>query len=530
MSIAQAHTVALHGIDGTMAVVTADIGSSLAAPHPPPDARETRDRVRAAIRNSDLPWTTHSVAIRLPAPHRYSSSMDLATACALLAADGQVETDTLDRVLLVGELALDGHLRPVRGLLPILLAARRARRDKIAVIDTVIVPTDMLDEAAVLPGIRVLGATRLAEVVSWLRGERVLAASPSRGAATTAAWLDASGPSDEPGAGVHDNVGLGQPDVADLWCQPEAIRALEVAAAGGHHLLLAGLPGAGASMLARCLPGLLPPLTDEQALEVTAIHSIAGLLTAGCSLITTPPFIAPHHSTSLAALVGGGGGGLAKPGAVSQAHHGILYLDEVGEFAPNRLDAVRTALEEGEVRLARRDGVARYPARFQLVLASAPCPCRQAEQDCVCSQHAKRRFRARITGPLLDRVDLRVRLDPPVDSAPDAFASDASAPEVGAIARARVREARSRAAQRWSAHGGSTNADVPRAAFTRLEFRLPRSVTAPVDRALEMGAVSGRGWVRTLRVAWTLADLAGLARPGRDEITEALEFRDRRTV
>jgi magnesium chelatase family protein len=301
--------------------------------------------------------------------------------------------------------------------------------------------------------------------------------------------------------------------------QPDGVRALEVAAAGGHHLLLVGRPGSGTTMLARRLPGLLPDLSGPQTLEVTAIGSLAGTLTPEAPLITRPPFVAPHHSASVPALVGGGVG-VAKPAAISKAHHGVLFLDEAADFGPRTLESLRTALEDGEIRLARRDGIARYPARFQLVLASWPCACGRSDADCSCSPHARRRYLARLSGPLLDRVDLRVRLRP------EAPPSDTGVPDSTAVVRQRVQDARHRATRRWAEHGMHTNADVPASALRRRS--LPAAARALLESGLATGSLTRRGADRALRVGWTLADLAGLDQPGPDQIAEALAFRDRR--
>lgn len=276
-------------------------------------------------------------------------------------------------------------------------------------------------------------------------------------------------------------------------------------------------------MLARRLGGLLPDLTPQEALEVTAIHSVAG--ESPCDdLMTTPPFVAPHHSLSITALVGGGAG-LARPGAVSRAHRGVLLLDEACELGPKRLEALRTALEEGEIRLARRDGTVRYPARFQLVLATNPCPCAPARDvDCQCPPQARRRYFGKLSGPLMDRVDLRARTRPML-----AMASQLGCePEPTEVVRKRVGDARAAALERWSAHGWQTNTEVPGPALRR-EFALPRQVTALLDRGLETGAITARGADRCLRVAWTLADLEGRSRPDADHVGAALEFRDRRS-
>jgi magnesium chelatase family protein len=283
--------------------------------------------------------------------------------------------------------------------------------------------------------------------------------------------------------------------------------------------MLTGPPGVGKTMLAQRLPGLLPDLTDSEALEVTAIHSVAGLLSARVPLITRPPFIAPHHSSSAPALVGGGSG-LAKPGAISKAHRGVLFLDECAEIRLSVLEALRTPLEDGEIRLARRDGVVCYPARFQLILSANPCPCAPADpRDCVCKPSEKRRYLGKLSGPLLDRVDLRVQMH---TVRAGALTSEQS--ESSADVRARVAQARGAAAERWKPHGFITNAEVT-GAVLRQGFRPGAAAMAPLKAALDRGLISIRGVHRSMRVAWTLADLAGRTSPGLDDVSVALSFR-----
>jgi len=527
--VARAHSIALVGVEGYPVEIEADIGNGLPCLYlvglPDTALREARDRIRAAIINSREQWPQRRITVGLsPAslPKR-GSGFDLGIALAILAAADAVPPAAIDGVAFVGELGLDGRLRPVRGVLPAVAAAAGTGYREVAVAQA------NAQEAALVPGLRVIGAPSLAAMLAWLRGERngaeAAMVSVSDGGAAPD-WPPVP-PDGRPGAGGHRAAPPGpaasarpRPDLSELLGQPAARRAAEICAAGGHHLSLLGPPGAGKTMLAERLPTIMPALDRAAALEVTAIHSVAGTLPAGCPLMTEPPFCAPHHTATKAAIVGGGSG-ILRPGAASLAHRGCLFLDEAPEFARDVLDALRQPLESGEVLLARSGLTARFPARFTLVLAANPCPCARgaaASAGCSCPPAARRRYLARLSGPLLDRVDVKVELLP-VGRAE--LLSDRRLAESSPVVAARVVAARQRTAARLRGTPWRLNAEIPGSVLRRAFAPAPGALV-PVERAMDRGQISARGVDRVLRVAWTLADIAGIARPTAGETSFAL--------
>ncbi|GAB3178896.1 YifB family Mg chelatase-like AAA ATPase [Nesterenkonia halophila] len=523
MSMGRSRGVVLVGMQGHLIDVESDIGQSLPAfvllGLPDASLRESQDRIRSAARNSgiDLPARRLTVNLLPASLPKSGSGLDLAILMSAWAAEGMVAGT--EPVAFLAELGLDGRLRPVRGVLPAVAAAVRAG------VETVVVSRENAHEAALVPGVEVLAASHAVEVAgAFSRGGRV-----RREVGDRFADLDERVPDRHTGGAVGvDEAGDGVAglqaggDLAEVRGQHEARFALEVAAAGGHHLLLVGAPGAGKTMLAERLPGILPPLGDDAAMEVTAIESVAGDAATVSRLRRRPPFEAPHHSASTAAVVGGGAR-IARPGAVTRAHCGVLFVDEAPEFQRQVLDSLRQPVETGVISLHRAAGSVTYPARFQLVMAANPCPCGMAlgrAGECSCSVVQRRGYLAKLSGPLLDRIDLQVQVDRPRSASmtlDDPGESSAAVLERVLAARA-VQQAR---LGRWELR---MNSQAPMGLLTGA-LRPAAAASAALDAALDRGGLSLRGYVRVLRLAWTLADMAGRTSPEAEDVEAAMQLR-----
>jgi magnesium chelatase family protein len=498
MSLAKAHGAVITGVSGLVVTIEAYLSQGLPGLTlvglADTAVGESRDRVRAAIQNSNLSWPGErriTIGLSPASVHKRGAMLDLGIALALLAAHQQIP-ERLD-VAAIGELSLDGTVNEVRGALVATLAARNFG------IKTLLLPHTQVAEAELVPGIKVVGVSSLTDAVAFFKGEEF----------------------STPDVAQQNFVETSSSDLSDVRGQPDARLALELAAAGGHHLAMVGSPGVGKTMLASRLPSLLPELPDDLAVTVTGIHSIAGLLKPGQGLIREAPFQAPHHSATATALIGGGTNQV-RVGMVTLAHGGVLCLDEAAEFHRVVLDALRVPLESGEVIISRFGFTSRLPANFQLVLASNPCPCGMfvdSGDQCRCTPQVRRKYFSRLSGPLLDRVDVRVSLAKPTMADFDPEAE----PESSAVVAKRVLQARETALQRFTGQPWQCNAQVP-GPIMRKHFPISPEAMRMLRRTC--GGLSARGIDRIFRLAWTIADVNQHGQPTALDVELALHMRD----
>ncbi|HZJ06104.1 MAG TPA: YifB family Mg chelatase-like AAA ATPase [Nocardioidaceae bacterium] len=514
MAVATARTISLQGATGYLIDVQVDLSQGVVKTamvgRPDASISEARDRCRAAVTNSGFDWpATRRVTILLsPAdlPKR-GPHFDLAIAVATLSAAGKVPPGALAGVVFIGELTLDGRLRSVPGVLPMTMSASNRG------IRCVVVPEPQADEAALVPGMTVLGVRSLAQVVAELNGQEIPVAPPVEPLA--------SGPL----LSWRGDERIADLDMRDVLGMADARYALEVAAAGGHHLMLSGPKGAGKTTLAERITSLLPDLTLEESLELSAIYSLAGCLPPDQTMITRPPFRAPHHSASRASLLGGGSGRV-RPGEVSRAHTGTLFLDEFPLFNADIIEALRQPLESGEITIARGEESATFPARSMFVIACNPCPCgdyhpTNRDNRCTCAEVKRREYRRRISGPIADRIDITRHIEP---VRPYEMFDPLGRPEPSAEVRRRVTAARLAQSQRYAGTAWRLNADVAGPAL-RKSWPLTDEADRHLTERVYSGELTRRGATRVHRLAWTVADLAGVGVPGMRELDVALRLR-----
>lgn len=504
MGFARTYAVALLGLNGHMVEVEADIGQTLPAfvllGLPDSALMESKERIRAAAKNSGVPLASRKITASLtPATlPKGGTVFDLAILMAALQAAGDVPGT--GGAVFLAELGLDGGLRPVPGVFPAVAAAVRSGHRR------VVVARENLEEARLVPDAEVNGFRSVADVLEWAGSTSPRLSRPPAQAPRT----------EDPPEPRR------RPDLADVVGQAEGRWALEIAAAGSHHLSMIGPPGSGKTMLAERLPGILPPLDAAASHEVTAVHSLGARRTRLTRLMTEAPWEAPHHTASTASMVGGGSG-MPLPGAASRAHRGVLFLDEAPEFRRGVLDALRQPLESGEITIDRSRASARYPARFQLVLASNPCACGLSTglgDRCTCSPRERRSYLGRLSGPLMDRVDLHLSV--PKLSYAEVTATTRGEPSD--VVASRVRAAREAAGERLQPLGVRANADLTGAQL-RDRLRLPPALLSPLHRLIERGDLTVRGSDRVQRIAWTIADLEGAPSPASEHLEAAIALR-----
>ena len=499
MTLARTTAINLLGLKGEPIEIEVDVSNGLPAYSllglPDATLSESRDRIRAAILNSGRNWPNRKVTVSLSPAWlpKSGSAFDLPIALSILTASGQLKESDLSKAFFLGELSLEGNLRPVRGVLPTLIAARDLG------VTRVIVPRENFQEAGLLKDLEVLAFSKLSHVISFLESG-VRAENPT--------LIDI--PKE---AAKHD--------MSEVAGHVENKVALEIAAAGGHNLLMIGAPGSGKTMLAERFSTILPPLDEDEAIEVSGIHSIAGTLKDRNVLSTEPPFIAPHHSTTIPALVGGGSNSI-KPGACSLAHRGVLFIDEAPECDSGILDALRQPMESGSVTISRSALTASFPARFILLLAANPCPCGRFAgrgRSCQCTSLQVRRYLAKLSGPLLDRVDIRLRVE-----SPTRVELSTSNAERSESIRIRVMRARAIAAERFAQESFKLNSQIP-PSLLRERFRPSKDGMAILHALLDKEELSARGFHRTIRLSWSIADMSGVNTPGKSEVERALLLR-----
>lgn len=513
--IAIVKSTVLHGLDGQIVEVEVDVSKGLPCFDivglPDASVREAKDRVRAAIKNSGLEFPVMRITVNLaPADLKKEGPIyDLPIAVGILAATGQLPMERCRRFVCLGELSLNGALRGIAGVLPNVLAVREAS------LSEVVVPAENAVEAALVEGVNVFAAGSLSEIVGFIRGEEDIA--PYKVDVHT----------------LMSGILSEEPDFADVKGQQAAKRALEIAAAGGHNLIMTGSPGSGKTMLARRLPGILPDMTFEESLEVTKIYSLAGLLKSGTPFIKQRPFRTPHHTASTNGLIGGGR--IPRPGEISLAHQGVLFMDEMPEFSKDALEALRQPLEDGVVNITRTNATFTYPARLMLVGALNPCPCGyygDPTRECSCTPHQVQRYMARLSGPLLDRIDIHVET-------PRLSYDEISSLEKGdSSAEIKKRVERTRAVQR-ERFTGVGSSKIPKrtgankvfcnahmgAREVRFYCKLNKGTGALLKDAFKRFGLSARSHDRILKVARTIADLAGSEGIEEVHIAEALQYR-----